>query len=114
MTHHAKPYFVVAMVELPPGPDGRKRGEQVLIGQFDHISERDDFFKDRRAIWLKGGMAPEVRDICRGEVHGARGGGAEEADIGLALLALALGGPGHADPDRDSQSFAQMRMETVT
>lgn len=74
---HTKPWFVIAMHAI----DG-----QVLLGEFDDRKERDRFYVRQRTVWFDGGMDSDVKDICRGEVHGmARE--AEEADLGAALMA---------------------------
>jgi hypothetical protein len=81
MTHHTKPYFVLAMHRI----DG-----QVLLGEFDTEAERDRLFHTEHKAWRNGGMCPDVVDICRGELGRmpGRSNGAEEADPrALALMA---------------------------
>jgi hypothetical protein len=80
MTHHTKPYFVIAMHRI----DG-----QVLLGEFDTEAERDRLFHTEHKAWRNGGMCPDVVDICRGELGRmpGRSNGAEEANLGIALMA---------------------------
>jgi hypothetical protein len=66
----AKPYQLIALVADPPRPGKRQTGTQVLIGSYDTTQERDAAYRRERALWLGGGMDADVRDICRGEVHG--------------------------------------------
>jgi hypothetical protein len=80
MTHHTKPWFVLAMHRI----DG-----QVLLGEFDTEAERDRLFHTEHKAWRNGGMCPDVVDICRGELGRmpGRSNGAEEADMAMALMA---------------------------
>jgi hypothetical protein len=71
MTHHTKPFFVIAMHAI----DG-----QVLLGEFDTEAERDRLFHTEHKAWRNGGMCPDVVDVCRGEVHGMGERKVEEAD----------------------------------
>lgn len=57
----AKPYQVLALHAI----DG-----QVLLGEFDSKQERDRNFADWHKAWRNGRMDPDVKDICRGDVHG--------------------------------------------
>jgi hypothetical protein len=49
MTHHTKPYFVLAMHRI----DG-----QVLLGEFDTEAERDRLFHTEHKAWRNGACAP--------------------------------------------------------
>jgi hypothetical protein len=89
MTHHTKPYFVIAMHRI----DG-----QVLLGEFDSKAERDRFYATEYAAFKQGGMDPDVKEILRGEVGVIPTGRreAEEADLGMALMAQYEGTTRHA------------------
>jgi hypothetical protein len=80
MTHHTKPFFVIAMHRI----DG-----QVLLGEFDTEAERDRLFHTEHKAWRNGGMDGDVVDVCRGEVGRIPTGRheAEEADLAMALMA---------------------------
>jgi hypothetical protein len=82
-----KPYNVIAMHRI----DG-----QVLLGEFDTEAERDRLFHTEHKAWRNGGMCPDVVDICRGEVGQmpGRSNGAEEANLGMALMAQYAGHTG--------------------
>jgi hypothetical protein len=80
MTTYTKPWLVIAMHRI----DG-----QVLLGEFDSKQERDRFYATEHAAWRNGSMCPDVVDICRGELGRmpGRSNGAEEANLGIALMA---------------------------
>jgi hypothetical protein len=84
MNHHTKPYNVIAMHRI----DG-----QVLLGEFDTEAERDRLFHTEHKAWRNGGMCPDVVDVCRGELGRmpGRSNGAEEANLGMALMAQYAG-----------------------
>jgi hypothetical protein len=89
MTTYTKPYNVIAMHRI----DG-----QVLLGEFDSEAERDRLFHTEHKAWRNGGMCRDVVDICRGEVGVIPTGRreAEEADLGMALMAQYEGTTRHA------------------
>jgi hypothetical protein len=82
MTHHTKPFFVIAMHRI----DG-----QVLLGEFDSKQERDRCYATEYAAFKQGGMDPDVKEILRGEVGLIPTGRREAEEADPTARALAQG-----------------------
>lgn len=73
MTTPFAPHLYTVLAITRDGP--------VVLGSFETVQERDRFYAQEYAAFRDGGMDPDIKDVCRGEVHGMTGAnGAEEAD----------------------------------